>query len=235
MPRTSTIENHPHRGDIERAIASGKMSYRQISKQWGVSPGALYRFAHGRMAKAVAKVEARREADDLKTAENVMQEINSQVTRLKALLEAATRHLTDPATGELSFALDARDAEVVYDDVMVGEDGKPRTVRRKGTLQELLNGIRGVVAVNVKRDDPRALFVKISAALGDYLERVAKILGMLGETTIVLEKTDVFMFFIADLTEALAAFPDAKAAVMAKFEEKARVGKELEGEVAREV
>ena len=242
MARHSSVADSPNRDQIEKLIAEGKLSYRSIAAQTGVSPAAVKRYADSRMKPAMRKADERRQ---VKTGESVMDEIDQQLHRLQEMMEAAAKELKGP-DGKLSFALNARDADCIYEQTTVDDDGKPRVTRLKATLQELIDKQEGIVSVTVRRDDTRTLYMKLSAAVGDYMERLAKILGMIKPAQTNVLNVDarrqvvnqVSYTFMTDVRTALSKLPaplaeQAIEAVASHFEKLAETaGDNLEDEGA---
>ena len=76
MPRTSVIENHPKRAEIEAELLTGT-AYRSIAKRFGISPASVFRYKErfvGSVPKEVAevpKVQTAKESLVAATLENL--------------------------------------------------------------------------------------------------------------------------------------------------------------------
>lgn len=85
MPRKCSVCIHPERDNIERCLVNGG-TYRNISKQFSVSPAALYRHAIDHLPEFLTKAK---EAREVTTANTLLAEMQAlQAKTLKILNEA---------------------------------------------------------------------------------------------------------------------------------------------------
>ena len=91
MPRKCSICTHPDRGEIEAAILNGT-SFRNITKRYGMSIGAISRHQNDHMNNAIAEVakETRR-----MSAESLLDQIQSAFDRIEAITRRAEKAQQD--------------------------------------------------------------------------------------------------------------------------------------------
>ena len=134
------------------------------------------------------------------------------------LLDACDRWLRDPADPtRYDVGPRAEDVDVVYTE-LVGEE----RVRRKASLGDLLERIEGsgrnVLYTEAKHADPRELALKAVAPLRPLVELLAKLVGELDERPQVsLHLAPEWLAVRAALLEALAPYPEARAAAAARL------------------
>jgi hypothetical protein len=75
MPRTCTICAHPDRGKIETAIVS-ETPYRNIAKQFGISPAAITRHSTEHIAQSIKQSQAAKEEAQALDVVKQLKEIN---------------------------------------------------------------------------------------------------------------------------------------------------------------
>lgn len=171
MGRRYTIADHPKRAEIEKALAAGDRSLRNIAEQYNISHVSLHRYLHERFAEKAAKA---RELQDAKEGDRIYHEIRAVMERCQKLYDAADEWLTDPENPEKYYIGPRADEVVVYYEEKQGE----AVVRRSATLQELLNNVgREVVSHRTKYADPRELLLKTAQTLNRQLELIAEVLG----------------------------------------------------------
>ena len=117
-----------------------------------------------------------------------MAAIRTEIDRLKMLDEALDQQMRDPENPDrYTAAVDALDCEVTYFEIEEGARG-PVKVRHKASLQSLLaSKVPNAIQVIVRRDDTRRIFIQLHEGIGNMLDRLAKVLGLIksGNTTII--------------------------------------------------
>lgn len=236
MPSRCTICSHPQRADIDQALVGG-VRVRTIVDRFSVSLGALSRHRNRCLVEQIARVEQvtrssavgagqpphvaaiveRRDAEAL----DVMTELRRLFARLNKLMDACDRWLTDPDDPErYDLSPRAREVAVVYEETVAGPHGRGRIVQRKATLQDLLARVteqtgHGVVLVETKQADPRDLLRKTAGTLRPQIELLAKLIGELDERPPVsIVVMPEWLLLRAEMTRALRAHPEAKAALV---------------------
>src|SRR5438874_9186063 len=162
MPRPCTICNHPQRGAIDLALATGD-PVRNIAERFDTTHTALlrHRANHlaGRLARAkqrsavdasrqqvedqrlVSESQARQAADDAFDLD-VLNELQRCVRRLVRLMDACEQYLRDPDDPE-RYDLTPRAESVIVSYSECGEGGA--RVRKRAPLSQLLDRASGVV------------------------------------------------------------------------------------------
>ena len=230
MPRTCSICTHPERHAIDKALVAGE-AFRNIAQRFGTSTGALHRHKaehlprllararrdEDRHAEALVAQQGDQEARDEAAAVDVMAELRHCLARVRKVYDACDEWLTDPADpSRYTLAPRAEEVQVVYTES--GADGTPR--RRKAPLSELLARLEGggahAVGWEVRHADPRDLVLRTDRRLQGQLELIAKLLGELDERPqINVLLTPEWARVRGVLVEALAPFPEARAAAAA--------------------
>ncbi len=82
MPRVCTICQHSSRADIDQALAAGT-SYRNIAKQYNVSPQAMFRHKDEHVPVTLAKAEA---AKEVARADTLLEQVQVGRERLEQML-----------------------------------------------------------------------------------------------------------------------------------------------------
>ena len=212
MPQLCTVCSHTQLTAIDLAIVAGKLSNRNIAKQFGVTYSAVFRHRQEHLPETLRRGhESQKEADALV----VMNELSRCVSLTNKVLLACDEWLTDPDNPE-KYCLDARADEltVIYTDT-TGED-KPK--RKKAALSSLIQKAeaapgRVVEMVETKRADPRELVLKALAQLRPQAELLARLEGKLKDSPINILINPEWLQVRGALMKALESFPDARAAV----------------------
>jgi hypothetical protein len=107
---------------------------------------------------------------------------------VQKIYEACNDWLQDPEDHS-RYNIDPRayEHEVIYNWVLTDGEGKETRIRKKATLQELLErAIRDdeeIIKVESKTADPRKLILDTAQTLNKQLETLAKIAGVVQEVT----------------------------------------------------
>ena len=165
MPRKCTICNHAKRQEIERKLANPKHSFRNIAEQFAVSLGACKRHTDNCIAKSLSKMHNTRSAikvekercetevfrnevakqakeGALQTAVTVEGVVSRLFEGIMLLYDACDRDLRDPEDDTIySLAPRAAEVQIIYEekDPATKKGDAPKWIKRKGTLQELLD------------------------------------------------------------------------------------------------
>jgi molybdenum-dependent DNA-binding transcriptional regulator ModE len=219
--RLSLVDTHPDREKILKDIVNRRGTLAAIAKRYDVSYRAVWYYVQGSMKKLY---QGGAQQTSLQTAEGIIAKCEEAVEQLTMLAKACDEWMRDP-DDPTKYTMDtqASDCEIVYTEEEEGGDGRAKKVRKRATLQELIaTHVPSAFQVVVRRDDPRRLFVEIHKAVGEELDRLAKLIGAIKDAKVDMSKTVVFNFFWSDISKALEAFPEAREALAAKFEEKAQ-------------
>ena len=96
-----SICNHPQRSEIDKALVTRSMSYRNIAERFGVSVGALSRHKANHLPRLVEAAKASEEAQAVTSGAALIDELDRLLKKALAILEAAEK------AGELKVALQA--------------------------------------------------------------------------------------------------------------------------------
>jgi hypothetical protein len=221
MPRVCTVCAHPQRPEIDRALLGDSSSYRDIAKQFSISPSAVDRHKKAHIPMALAQAKAvQTEADAI----DVMAELHRCFVRVNLLFDACDRWLRD-ADDPTRYDIGPRAEElsVTYEDVVEDLNGNPYTVRRKKKLSDLLLVIesetRTITLVETKYADPRDLVLKTANRLQGQLELLSRLMGDLqsGDTFNVVVSGD-WIQVRNEILIALHPYPDAAQAVAGRLQ-----------------
>jgi hypothetical protein len=216
MPQICTVCSHKENRGIDLAIVAGKLSDRNIAKQFGVTYSAVFRHRQEHLPEILKRgYEAQKNAD----ASAVMDELQRCIKLTNKVLAACDEWLTDPEQTD-RYSLDPRADEltVIYSEP--NGDGKPH--KKKATLDELLARVRvlplpgrSIEMVETKRADPRELILKAIAQLRPQAELLARLEGKLKDTSINVLINPEWLAVRGALMKALAPFPEAREVVAA--------------------
>lgn len=93
MPgRNYAIDRHPQKKEIIEAILSGE-SFRNISKQFGVSFPCVFRYTEGVLKKDLAIYIARQKEKDLNTIDGLVQRLNKMADVCQRLIDRCMEYL----------------------------------------------------------------------------------------------------------------------------------------------
>ncbi len=237
MPRRSSIDQHPQRAEIIRAISAGSDSLRTIAKRFNLTQSSVQRFSAGRLPQAAAAKLAKEEGQGLRDAEALLGETERVVKLLEKMLSSLDEFLSDPED-PTRYTVIPRDSEleIIYTDTYqpptkTDEEKPPAPVkvRRKERLSTLLarRGPAPPFTVLHKGEDPRRLLLATAGVLGEHLDRLARILGIVREiaqvniTSISLSAHPAWPELTRVIFGALQPFPEARAALLAALDRKA--------------
>lgn len=221
MARTCTVCRHPEREAIDRELVAGA-PYRSIAKQYSLGEPSVERHRTSHLLDAVLVAdEAKEEARSL----DLMAEISSQFAFMNKLARACDEWLTDANDpGKYDIGPRAREIVVHYD-ASDPANLEAKTKKTRATLSALLamvDGLPGIAVdhIETRYADPRELVVKAARQLTKQCEFLARLQGKLDGDR------GVGIGFAADLARtqtaimnALAPFPEARAAVVAALQD----------------
>jgi hypothetical protein len=233
MPRACSICTHPKRAEIDKALVAGT-PLRNVAERFETSATALHRHKATHLVDVIVRAErqhavkverqvAKREAQKDDDALDVMTELKRLFARMNKLMNACDEWLTDP-DDPTRYDLSPRAREVMVHYEEIDDSGaKPAVVRRKATLDKLLQEARGETTrswtlVETKAADPRELIVTTSRQLKSQTELLAKLIGQLDERPqinfLVIPEWQALR---AEIVKALRPYPEAKAAVVGRM------------------
>jgi hypothetical protein len=181
--RRYTVDTHPERDKIIKAIIRGERSLRDIGRQYKIAVSCLAGYLRDKLAVQSAKILAK---DGDKNGANLLQRVETIMLRMQKLYDACDEYLQDPENGEKYYlGPRAHEMQVVYE-----KPGKGKRVRVKEPLDRLLEKISGKglfpVEVYSKYADPRKLIIDTASVLSKQLELIGKITQQLpqADTTV---------------------------------------------------
>jgi hypothetical protein len=183
MPNTYSVDKHPKKNAIVRALIN-QVPYDKIADEFGLSFGSVQRYASQKLRMSAAKALAKGQYDGAQ----LLSRIEETIVYVQKMYEACNDWLQDPEDHS-RYNLDPRayEHEVIYNWVLTDGDGKETRIRKKATLQELLErAIRDdeeIIKVESKTADPRKLILDTAQTLNKQLETLAKIAGVVQEVT----------------------------------------------------
>ena len=137
--RKCSVCSHPERSEIDKALVTRSMSYRNIAERFGVSVGALSRHKSNHLPRLVEAANASEAAQAVTSGAALIDELNSLLNRALAILEAAE------GSGQLKVALqairEARECIKTCADLAVTAELEER-VEELEDLIELKGGLR---------------------------------------------------------------------------------------------
>lgn len=210
MSRPCTVCASSNRATIDDALVSGR-SMRDIAGQFALSRSAV---ARHRAHVSASLIVVREEHERLRTG-SLMAEIERTYATARKLADACDRWLADPEDPE-RYDIGPRSEEVEVICQTAGEDGTPRTTRRR--LADILAQLEGagypVVRVEMSHADPRELILKA----GQSLTRQMQLVLSLYESLYGMEQVEIFQSAVLDVLREMA--PEARERVLARIREK---------------
>lgn len=175
MAGKSRVLSHPHKSDIDRALAAGD-SYRNIAERFDLSLGVLHRYAHKQFPEQLAQQRA---IAEIKDAGALYKRVYLELDRLERLERSAEKYLVDPDNPELfTFEPWARDIDLVYWD-RSGEVPVKRRLSAQTLIDEMRECNRDLVEIRIKRKDPIDQFLHAIRTVVPYLRLMGEALGVL--------------------------------------------------------
>ena len=218
MPgRRWTIDTHPDRAKIIKAICAGKDSMRGIAKHYDISASNVTRYLEERLSEKAALARAHQDREE---GQAVLDQLREVMGRMKKLYDACDDYLKDPENPD-RYELGPRswEVDIVYRTV---EEDTGHMITRKEGLQAILDKLdqRGYQPweVRMKQADPRRLIVETAGALTRQLELMAKIEGAIAETTINVNISEKFLAIKAVLVKATAGHPEVMERIVEELE-----------------
>jgi vancomycin resistance protein YoaR len=213
--RTYTVDSHPDKEKIIKALCKGNQTFRNIAKQFNINHVAIMRYVQGKFYPTVAREEAKR---DERMSKDIMARLEAVMHRMQKLYDACDAYLTDPANPE-KYNLDPRswEMDVVY---TAEEDGL--MVKRKATLQSILDNMAGkgyqACEIVIKTTDPRKLIIDTAKAITPQLELMAKIEGLVKEQVTSVTVNQYWIDLKAVILKATEKNPEVRERIVRELE-----------------
>lgn len=218
MPRTSVVERHPKRREIEQAIVD-RRPMRQIAQEYGLSEPSLWRHHDGRMARKLAKAIEKREIAD---GERMLDKITDIMDKVSKLLEACHEFLQSPEDPE-KYDLNAHDSDVIVTcQQLDDETGRPFGERYRMTYDEIRRQLKeyGYLAHNIRytHADPRNLILQSAKTLEGQMQLLVSMSAELrAQQAADITKHPEWQRLQADLITILRNHPEALEEVQRAF------------------
>jgi hypothetical protein len=184
LGRKYTVETHPERDKIIKAICKGDQTFRAIAGQYGISKSTITSYVNGKFYQKVVAEAAKR---DEKIGQSFLSRIEQVMHRMQKLYDACDEYLTDPNNPE-KYDLTPRACEIDVKYRTVEPDTDKMITRTEG-LQTLLEKLDGQGyqpwEIKMKVADPRKLIIETAKAITPQLELMAKIEGLVKENVSV--------------------------------------------------
>jgi hypothetical protein len=212
-----SVDTHPKRSEIVKAIIKGQESTRGIAKRYGISATAIQRYLNDKLTGAAAKVSA---AKDEKEGKALHDRVETIMVRMQKLYDACDAWLTDP-TDPTKYNLDPKawEIDIVYRTV---EPDTDKMITRKESLQTLLDKLdeRGYQPWEVRHKvaDPRKLIIETANAMARQLELVAKIEGAITEQIVNVTVNQYWLEMKTIILKATEGFPQVREKIVRELE-----------------
>lgn len=211
MPRRWSIDEHPKKKQIIKAICEGKESLRSIAAQYELSLSAARRYIEERISEKVTAAKAEQDKADGKA---VLEQLESVMVRMRKLYDACDEWLQDPENPE-KYILDPRGDEMMIQYLKYDDNDKP--IRGKASLQELLDTVEagGFLPTGTRYMgiDPRKLIIDTADSLTKQLTLLAKIEGAVKDTVINVTINEKYLALKAIIIQATNGHPDVQAKI----------------------
>ena len=213
--RLFSIDTHPEREKIIKAICKGDQTFRNIARQYNLTNASIARYVQGKFYPTVAREEAKR---DERMSKNIMARLEAVMHRMQKLYDACDEYLTDPENPE-KYNLDPRAWEM--DVIYTAEDDGMMT-KRKATLQSILDKIAGEgyqpIEIVIKTTDPRKLIIDTAKAITPQLELMAKIEGLVKEQVTSVTINQYWIDIKAIILKATEKHPEVRERIVRELE-----------------
>lgn len=211
--RQWTVENHPKKAQIIKALISGSASQRSISDRFGVPKTSLQRYLTEHLAPQAAEALVKRR---LSTGSEILEELERIMSVMQKLYGSAEEFLRDPDNPDKLY-LGPRDFEV---DVVYVDRSEDPPVSRRQRLDLLMEQLEkkhpnlNIQRAHYHHTDPRDTIVKVASVLTKQLELVGRILGEIKDVKIDLTKAEAWALIKNLVVRALKKHPAAMKAVV---------------------
>jgi hypothetical protein len=183
MANAYSVDKHPKKNAIIRDLVN-QVPYSQIAGNYGMTVNAVQRYATGKLRMNAAKAMAKGQYDGVA----LLARIEDTIVYVQKMYDACNEWLQDP-DDHSKYNLDPRayEHDVIYNWVLTNQEGNETRIRKKASLQELLERAmrddEEIIKVESKISDPRKLILETAQTLNKQLETLAKIAGVVQEVT----------------------------------------------------
>ncbi|MBU1081629.1 MAG: hypothetical protein KKB59_14195 [Spirochaetes bacterium] len=211
MPgRKWTVEEHPQKQKIIKAIIAGKQSLRDIGRQYDITVSSVSRYLNDKLMEKAAAVILEQDKEAGKT---LIDELIERDKRVEKLFDACERYLQDPTNpNEYDLFPRAWEINVQY---RTQEEGEKKPTYHKEALQTILERMedKGMSPVELKyrHADPRKLLLEAANCLKGTMELRAKLAGKLVEGGVTVNINQTFTAIKAIIVKATEGYPQVRA------------------------
>lgn len=220
MGRRVTVDSHPQREAIVKALVTGKTSYQAIGTRFNIPKSTIATYVRERLQPVVAIQHQKQVVKEQKEGDAFLQRIENTMVRVQKMYDACDEWLTDPDhTDKYTLNPRADEIRVVY----TKPEGE-RFVRRTESLAELITKIEGtggnsVIELQSRVTDPRKLILETALTLNKQLELLAKIQGLVKDNISVTMSTEnVYTNIIQVISRMTTDQPRLKEDILAELE-----------------
>lgn len=194
-----TIDKHPKKKQIIRDILRGVPDHT-IALNYDISDMNVRRYRSGKLMKLCAEVVA----EDKNDAQQLLDRVEPIIAKVQKMYDSYDEWLQDPEHSNRYFVGPrASEITVVIETVTEDTNGKPKTIREKRNLLDLVDEIEEhgstVLGLQWNVQDPRKLFLATADTLTKQLDFLAKLQGLVKETVVVKNEPNRVMDSVAQV------------------------------------
>lgn len=177
MANTFTVDKHPQKKEIIKAILNG-VPERKIATQYDLSDKAVNRYKNGKLMKMLAEIWSEQHTE---ASKNLVDRYEEIAVMLRKQLLACEEWLQDPVNAD-KYTVAPRDNEV-YVVTQWQKDGK--ICRDKELLSDVIKEIRehgkNVLKVQFNSTDTRKIILETAKVLQTDLDYIARLQGAVSD------------------------------------------------------
>ena len=205
-----SIDTHPKRTQIINALAKGELSFRDIAKKFNLTKTTLHTYMKNALIPRAAEIKAQ----ELKTGEDLLTELENIKAKAYKMLDACDVYLEDPENpGKYYLGPQAHEIRITYKEPIEGDNGKTIWITKKADLQELINlHVAGMEVTNIliKHADPRKLLLEATKQLYGAVELTGEIISKIKSRNINMINAPVFIELQQILLTVVSKYPDIR-------------------------
>lgn len=177
MANTFTVDKHPQKKEIIKAILNG-VPERKIATQYDLSDKAVNRYKNGKLMKMLAEIWSEQHTE---ASKNLVDRYEEIAVMLRKQLLACEEWLQDPVNAD-KYTVAPRDNEV-HVVTQWQKDGK--ICRDKELLSDVIKEIRehgkNVLKVQFNSTDTRKIILETAKVLQTDLDYIARLQGAVSD------------------------------------------------------
>jgi len=221
MGRRVTVDNHPQREAIVKALIAGKTSYQAIGTRFNIPKSTIATYVRERLRPIVAIQHQKQVVKEQKEGDAFLNRIETAMVRVQKLYDACDKWLLD-SDNPNEYNLDPRASEYTVIYLEPETEGQQRK-RNKCSLQQLLDRIeasgREKLLVESKTADVRKLLLDTAMVLNKQLELLAKIQGLVKDNlSVTINAESIYTNIVQVISNATKEFPDIRERIIGELE-----------------